>query len=66
MTGLIGTAALAVTGAALVSAAATLAATRRVLIALGVLLDMLLAASLLRLALTPSPAQLGGTVLLEI
>jgi len=66
MTGLIGTAALAVTGAALVSAAATLAATRRVLIALGVLLDMLLAASLLWLALTPSPAQLGGTALIVL
>lgn len=66
MTGLIGTAALAVTVAALVSAAATLVATRRLLIALGVLLDMLLAASLLRLALNPSPAQLGGTALLVL
>ncbi len=66
MTGTITTAALLVTAAALLSAAATLLATRRVLTALPVLLDMLLAASLLRLILHPSPAQLGSTALLVL
>jgi hypothetical protein len=61
-----GTAALLVTVAALVSAAAALIATRRVLTAMSVLLDMLLAASLLRLALDPTPTQLAGTALLVL
>ena len=66
MTSTIDTVALLVTGAALLSAAATLLATRRVLTALPVLLDMLLAASLLRLTLHPTPGQLGGTALLVL
>lgn len=66
MTGAIGTATLLVTAAALVAAAATLAATRRLLTALSVLLDMLLAASLLRLSLNPTAAQIGGTALLVV
>ncbi|WP_138761006.1 hypothetical protein [Modestobacter altitudinis] len=66
MTGAISAAALLVTLAALVSAAAALFATRRVLLTLSVLLDMLLAASLLRLALDPTPAQLAGTALLVL
>ena len=44
-----GPAALVVTAAGLVAAAVALAATRRPLVALGVLLDFLLAAGLLRL-----------------
>ena len=66
MTGAVDTAALLVIAAALLSAAATLLATRTVLTALPVLLDMLLAASLLRLTLHPTPAQLGGTALLVL
>lgn len=64
MNGLIDTAALLVTGAAVVCAAAALLATSRITTALQVLLDMLLAASILRLVLHPSPAQLTGTALL--
>jgi len=66
MTGAFSAAALLVTVAALVSAAAALLATRRVLPTLAVLLDMLLAASLLRLALDPTPVQLAGTALLVL
>ena len=66
MTDAITTAALLVTVAALAAAGAALAATRRPLTALTVLLDMLLAASLLRLALEPTPAQVGGTALLVL
>jgi hypothetical protein len=66
VTGALSTAALVVTMAALGSAAATLLATRRVLLSLAVLLDMLLAASFLRLATDPAPAQLGGTALLVL
>ncbi|WP_138732499.1 hypothetical protein [Modestobacter excelsi] len=66
MTGALSTAALLVTVAALVSAAAALLATRRIVPTLSVLLDMLLAASLLRLALDPTPVQLAGTALLVL
>ena len=52
--GLAGRASLAAAGAALVAGALALAATRRPATALGVLLDLLLAAGLLRLAGTPS------------
>lgn len=62
----LGTAALLCTLAALLSGAAVLLATRRVDVALPVLLDLLLAAGLLRLALQPSPAQLAGTALLVL
>jgi hypothetical protein len=62
----IGTAALLVTVAALVSAGAALLASRRPLIGLTVLLDLLLAASLLRLAVDPAPIQLAGTALLVL
>lgn len=50
---LLGGLALAVTGAGLVAAAVVLAATRRPLFALKVLLDLLLAAGLLRLTGDP-------------
>ena len=60
------TAALLVTLAALVCAALTLLVTRRPAVALPVLLDLLLAAGLLRLALQPTPAQLAGTALLVL
>jgi len=66
VTSAISTAALLVTVAALVSATAALLATRRVLPTLSVLLDMLLAASLLRLALDPTPVQLAGAALLVL
>ena len=66
MTGLIAAAALLVTVVAFVSAAAALVATRRTAVALPVLLDLLLAAGLLRLALQPSPTQLAGTALLVL
>jgi len=66
MTGLVTDAALLVTLAALVSAAAVLTATGRVLVAMPVLLDMLLAAGLLRLALHPTLTQLAGTALLVV
>ena len=59
-------AALLVTSAAVIAAGTTLAATRRVTVALPVLLDLLLAAGLLRLALHPGPAQLLGTALLVV
>ncbi len=64
MNDLINTAALLVTAAAVVSAAAALLATSRITTALQILLDMLLAASLLRLILNPTPTQLAGTALL--
>lgn len=63
MNAVIDKAALLVTMAGLVAAAAAMT-TGRPLLALPVLLDMLLAASLLRLASHPSPAQLGTTALL--
>jgi hypothetical protein len=66
VTGAIGVAGLLVTVAGFASGAATLVATRRLLTALSVLLDMLLAASLLRLAVAPTWAQLGGTALLVL
>jgi hypothetical protein len=66
VTSVIGAAGLLVTVAGLASAAATLVATRRLLTALSVLLDMLLAAGLLRLTLAPTWAQLGGTALLVL
>ena len=63
---LISAAALLVTAAALLSAGAALLVTRRVTVALPVLLDMLLAVSLLRLALDPTPTQLASTALLVL
>jgi len=66
VTAAITTAALLVTLAALVSAALALLVTRRPAVALPVLLDLLLAAGLLRLALQPSPTQLAGTALLVL
>ena len=62
----VGAAALLVTIGALLAAAAALWSTRRVLPALTVLLDMLLAASLLRLAVDPTLTQLAGTALLVV
>ena len=59
-------AALLVTGAALLSATAALLATRSVVVALPVLLDLLLAASLLRLTLLPSYPQLAATAVLVL
>ena len=66
MTTALTSAALLVTLAALVSAGLALLATRRLSVALPVLLDLLLAASLLRLAVQPSPTQLAGTALLVL
>jgi len=66
VTALITSAALLVTLAALLSAAAALLATSRPSVALPVLLDLLLAAGLLRLALQPSFPQLAGTGLLVL
>lgn len=66
MSAAVGWAALLVTVGALLSAAAALESTRRVLPALTVLLDMLLAASLLRLAVDPTLMQLAGTALLVV
>ena len=66
VSGVIGAGALLVTLAALVSAGAALFATREPSTALPVLLDMLLAASLLRLALDPTLTQLAGTALLVV
>jgi len=66
VSGTLGSAALLVTGAALLSAAAALLATRSALTSLTVLLDMLLAASLLRLVLDPTPVQLAGTALVVV
>jgi hypothetical protein len=54
LAGLAGRASLAAAGAALVAGALALAATRRPATALGVLLDLLLAAGLLRLTGDPS------------
>ena len=62
----VGAAALLVTVGALLSAAFALESTRRVLPALTVLLDMLLAASLLRLAVDPTLVQIAGTALLVV
>ena len=59
-------AALLVTAAALICAALALAATRSVTVALPVLLDLLLAATLLRLAQRPTPTQLAATALLVL
>ena len=66
MSSAVANAALLVTAAGLVSAGLALLVTRRVLVATTVLLDMLLAASLLRLAFDPSTAQLLGTALLVL
>lgn len=66
MTAALSAGALLLTVAALVSAATTLALTRRPGTALPVLLDSLLAPSLLRLAAHPSLVQLGGTALLVV
>ena len=66
MTTAITTAALLVTLGALVSGTLALLVTRRPAVALPVLLDLLLAASLLRLTLQPSPTQLAGTALLVL
>ena len=60
MTVVVGTAALAVTAAGVVAAAVTLAATRRPLLAITVLLDFLLAAGLLRLTGHPGWPVLAG------
>ena len=57
-------AALVVTAAGLVVAAVALARTRRVALALALLLDFFTAASLLRLAAPPSWAALGAAVLI--
>lgn len=64
MNDVINSAVLLVTMAAVVSAAAVLVATSRITVAMPVLLDMLLAASILRLVLHPTPTQLTGTALL--
>lgn len=66
VTALLHAAALLVTVAALGASAAALLATRRVAVALPVLLDLLLAGSLLRLAARPTPTQLLGTALLVL
>lgn len=66
MNAVLGGASLLVAVAALVSAAGALWATGRVTVALPVLLDLLLAAGLLRLALRPSPVALLGTALLVL
>lgn len=66
MTRTVLTAAMLVTLAALVCAGAALVVTRRPAVALPVLLDLLLAASLLRLTVHPSATQLGGTALLVL
>ena len=66
MSEVVGQAASLVDLLALVTAAGTLLATRSAAVALPVLLDLLLAASLLRLALHPTPAQLAGTALLVL
>lgn len=66
MTAAVTSASLLVTLAALLCSAAALLVTRRPAVALPVLLDLLLAASLLRLALRPAPAQLAGTALLVL
>ncbi|MDP9406368.1 MAG: hypothetical protein M3P95_00270 [Actinomycetota bacterium] len=66
MTGLLGDLALLVTVAAVVSAAAALLVTRDAAVALPVLLDLLLAASLLRLATRPTVGQLAGTAVLVL
>lgn len=59
-------ASLVVAAAAVAAGCACLAATRSVLVALPVLLDLLLAAGLLRLALTPTPAQLAAVAALLV
>ncbi len=61
MTALLPDAALLVTAAALVAAGLALARTRSLAVALPVLLDLLLAATLLRLAAQPTPTQLAST-----
>ena len=61
MTALLTDAALLVTATALVAAALALARTRSLAVALPVLLDLLLAATLLRLAARPTPTQLAAT-----
>ena len=66
MTALLTNAALLVTAAALLSAVAALLATRSMVVALPVLLDLLLAASLLRLTLHPTGTQLAATALLVL
>lgn len=66
MTTVLTVAVFAVTVAALVASAATLLATTRPLLALPVLLDLLLAACLLRLAVRPSTNQLAATALLVL
>lgn len=66
MTALVEAASLAVAAAAVVAGCACLTATRSVLVALPVLLDLLLAAALLRLALTQTPAQLAAVVALVL
>lgn len=64
MNGLIDSAVLLITMAAVISAAAVLLSTSRITVAIQVLLDMLLAASILRLVLHPSPVELTGTAVL--
>jgi hypothetical protein len=60
MTAVLGAVALTITTAGLVAAAVTLAATRRPLLAIQVLLDFLLAAGLLRLTGHPGWSALAG------
>ena len=57
---------LLLTAAGVISAAAVLLATSRITMALPVLLDMLLAASILRLIIHQTPSQLLGTALLVL
>ena len=57
---------LLVTAAGVIAAAAVLLATSRITMALPVLLDMLLAASILRLIIHQTPSQLLGTALLVL
>lgn len=66
MNAVIHSASLAVTAAAVTSMAATLVATRHLTTALTVFLDLLLAASLLRLALPADPSQLLAVVALLV
>ena len=66
MTELAGVGALLVGGAAVVAAALVLLRTGRLAIALPVLLDLLLAASLLRLVGHPDPSELAGAAALIV
>lgn len=59
MTSLVDTAAVLLVCAGVIAGAATLAATRLLKLGVGVLMDILLAAGLLRLAVPPTPERLA-------